>query len=71
MWNAYELTSCPVGREGEREREGELVVYRKVWDFFFFSTYFILCDGPCAPKEKWHRKELIIIIIVIIIIIII
>ena len=29
------------------------------------------CHGPCAPKEKWHRKEHIIIIIVIIIIIIV
>ena len=23
------------------------------------------CNGPCAPKEKWHRKEHIIIIIII------
>ena len=27
-------------------------------------TYFISCNGPCAPKEKWHRKEHIIIIII-------
>ena len=26
-------------------------------------TYFVSCNGPCAPKEKWHRKEHIIIII--------
>ena len=32
---------------------------------FFFSTYFVSCNGPCAPKEKWHRKEHIIIIIII------
>ena len=31
---------------------------------FFFSTYFISCNGPCALKEKWHRKDHIIIIIV-------
>ena len=39
--------------EGEGEREEELVVYRKVLDFFF-PTYFISCNGPCAQKEKWH-----------------
>ena len=31
-----------------------------VFCFCFFS-----CNGPCAPKEKWHRKEHIIIIIII------
>ena len=45
-------------REGERERE--LVICCKVLDFFV-STYFVSCNGPCAPKEKWHRKEHIII----------
>ena len=50
--------------EGERgEKEGELVVYHKVWDFFF--PLLISCDGPFAQKEKWHRKEHIIIIIII------
>ena len=34
--------------------------------FFFFPTYFVSCNGPCAPKEKRHRKEHIIIIIIII-----
>ena len=38
------------------------MVYRKVV-VFFSPTYFVSCNGPCAPKEKWHRKELIIIII--------
>ena len=28
-----------------------------------FFTYFVSCNGPCALKEKWHRKEHIIIII--------
>ena len=37
------------------------MVYRKVR---FFSTYFVSCNGPCAPKEKWHRKEHIINIII-------
>ena len=54
---------CVCLREGGRERERELVVYRKVWGFFFFPTYFVSCNGPCALKEKWHRKEHIIIII--------
>ena len=40
-----------------------------MWDFF--PTYFVSCNGPCTPKEKWHRKEHIIIIIIIIITIII
>ena len=35
---------------------------------FFFLTYVASCNAPCAPKEKWHRKEHIIIIITIIII---
>ena len=35
------------------------MVYHKV---FFFPTHFVSCNGPCAPKEKWHRKEHIIII---------
>ena len=25
------------------------------------STYFVSCNGPWAPKEKWHGKEHIII----------
>ena len=39
--------------------------------FQFFFTYFVSCNGPCAPKKKWHRKEHIIIIIIVIIIIVI
>ena len=34
--------------------------------FFSFFTYFVPSNGPCAPKEKWHRKEHTIIIIIII-----
>ena len=56
------------GREREwRQRERELVVYGKVWGFIFFLTYFVSWNGPCAPKEQWHRKEHIIIIIIVII----
>ena len=56
-------------RRGERERE--LVVYREVWEFFFYIyTYFVSCDGPCAQKGKWHRKKKYIVIIIIIVIII-
>ena len=32
-----------------------------------FFTYFVSCNGLCAPKEKLHRKEHFIIIIIIII----
>ena len=58
--------------EGEREREKGRERESK-WSIakcedFFFLTYFVSCNGPCAPKEKWYRKELIIIIIIIIII---
>ena len=47
------------------------MAYRTVREFFFFNTWslftiFVSCNGPCAPKEKWHRKEHIIIIIIII-----
>ena len=51
-------------REKGREREREVVVYRKVCEFgvVVFFTYFVSCNGPCAPKVKWHRKEHIIII---------
>ena len=31
----------------------------------FIRTYFVSCNGPCAQKEKWHRKEHIIIVIII------
>ena len=48
-------------REGERERTSGLSQSVRV----FFSTYFVSCNGPCAPKEKWHRKEHIITIIII------
>ena len=55
------------GREGERdrgrEREGERERTSGLsQSVTFFSTYFVSCNGPCAPKEKWHRKEHIIII---------
>ena len=45
-----------LGGGGRVREERELVVYHKVWECFFFA-YFVLCNGPCAPKEKWHRKE--------------
>ena len=31
--------------------------------FVCFYTYLVSCNGPCALKEKWHRKEHIISII--------
>ena len=48
------------------------VACHAVWGFFFFfflyfdhfSLFFVWCDRPCAPNEKWHRKEHIIIIII-------
>ena len=51
------------GREGGRERERERTSGLSQSVKFFFSTYFVSCNGPCAPKEKWHRKEHIIIIL--------
>ena len=57
------------GREWETERWGERTscLSQSVRVFlFFFSTYFVSCNGPCAPKEKWLRKEHITIIIIII-----
>ena len=57
-------------KESERERErggGELVVYRKVSFLCVgFFAYFDSSNEPCAPREKWHRKEDIIIIIMIV-----
>ena len=60
------------GREGERERgveiERTIGLLQSVRVVFFFGgvvlAYFVSCNGPCAPKEKWHRKEHIIIIII-------
>ena len=51
-----------------REREKECVcvwpggLSRSVRGFFgcffhFCLTYFVSCNGPCALKEKWHRKN--------------
>ena len=59
---------CVWGGEGEgeraRERERERGRTSGLSQSVSFSpTYFISCNGPCAPKEKWHRKEHIIIII--------
>ena len=53
--------------EGERERERTSGLSQSVRDFFYFFiffTYFVSCNGPCALKEIWHRKEHIIIIII-------
>ena len=47
------------GGQTERERTRGLSLSVRV---FFFFTYFVSCNGPCALKEKWQRKEHIIII---------
>ena len=47
-------------REGERERSSGLSQSVRVFVFFHLFS----CNGPCAPKEKWHIKEHIIIIII-------
>ena len=68
MWGGGGRGKESEGERGKRERE--LVVYSKVWELFVlfcFFTNFVSSIGPCAPKEKWHRKEHIIIIIIIII----
>ena len=51
------------GQRG-REREGERTsgLSQNVRVLLVFFTYFVSYNGPCAPKEKWHRKEHIIII---------
>ena len=57
-----------MGGEGEKERERERERERTSGlsqSVRFFSTYFVSCNGPCAPKENWHGKEHIIIIIII------
>ena len=54
-------------RERKRERERTSGLPQSVRVCFLFFTYFVSCNGPCAPKEKWHRKEHIIIFIIIII----
>ena len=43
---------------GRREKTSGLSQSVRV---FFLYTYFVSCNGPCVPKEKWHRKEHIII----------
>ena len=48
-----------------RERERTSGLSQSVRDFFFYIL--VSCNGPCAPKEKWHRKEHIVIIIIILI----
>ena len=47
----------------ERERTSGLLQSVRVCFWFLVFTYFVLCNGSCARKEKWHRKEHIIIII--------
>ena len=34
------------------------------------KTYFVSFNMPCAPREKWHRKEHIVVSIIITVIII-
>ena len=29
----------------------------------FLPTCFVSCNGPCAPKEKWHRKEHVLLLL--------
>ena len=47
-------------RERERERENTSGLLENVFFFVLILTYFVSCNGPCALKEKWHRKEHII-----------
>ena len=62
------------GRVRERQRETKgLSQSVRGFAFCIVFTYFVSCNGPYAPKEKWHRQEHIsssssIIIIIIIII---
>ena len=51
---------------------GWFVVLAITFSFLYliFFLFFLTCNSPCAPKEKWYRKEHIIIIFIIIIIII-
>ena len=64
---------CGGGGERLREREGKRMRKRErtsglsqgVIVCLFFFIYFVSCNGPCALKEKWHRKEHVIIIIII------
>ena len=30
---------------------------------FFFLTYFVSCNGPCAPKEKRHRNNTLLLLL--------
>ena len=68
-FSAVLLNVCVCGRETERGVEREIVGERGrpsgLSQSDFFPTYFVSCNGPCAPKEKWHRKDHIIIIIII------
>ena len=53
------------GGEGERGRERERARERERTSDLshsarFFPPYFVPCNGPFAPEEKWHRKEHII-----------
>ena len=48
-----------------RERERTRGLSQSVRVVCFFPTYVVSCKGPCAPKEKWHRKGHIIIIILV------
>ena len=44
------------GREGARERKRERTRGLSQSVSNLFSTWFVSCNGPCAPKEKWHRQ---------------
>ena len=47
-------------RDRERERENTSGLLENVFFFVLILAYFVSCNGPCALKEKWHRKEHII-----------
>ena len=55
------------GKSERGERERTCGLSQSVNFLLLLFTYFVWCNGPCALKVKWHRKEHIIIIIIIII----
>ena len=49
---------CVLGGRGEGERVWTSGLSQSLRAFFL--DYFVSCNGPFAPKEKWYRKEHII-----------
>ena len=33
--------------------------------------FFVSCQGPCAPKEKWYRKEHITRLVVVVVVVVV